>query len=113
MPRPHAGADAKQGAGGGTNRLPVVRFGQRRPRLIVVPRREDGYMSEVRRPKGAECQCVVCGLFFTGESAFNKHLLRLRDGGGCKPPAETGLVRRDRKAGECWGLPGERPGVVA
>lgn len=56
-----------------------------------------------RLPTGSECQCVRCGLFFTGESAFERHWTKR----GHVHPDDVGLVKKQRKGGTTWGRPGE------
>lgn len=46
-----------------------------------------------------------CGLFFTSESAFNRHWTK----NGHAHPSEVGLVERQRVAGPIWGRPGQNP----
>lgn len=65
---------------------------------------DEGHVS--RKPRGAECQCVTCGEFFTGESAWQRHLLRV----GCQPPGEIrdkhgnpALMIYERSGGPTWG----------
>lgn len=57
-----------------------------------------------RRPQGAECQCTAdgCGLFFSSESAFEKHWTK----DGHKSPDAVGLVAREGPRGPVWGWPG-------
>lgn len=57
-----------------------------------------------RLPRGSECQCMAagCGLFFTGETAFNRHWTK----NGHVHPSEVGLVEKMRAAGPIWGRPG-------
>lgn len=66
-----------------------------------------------RLPRGSECQCMAagCGLFFTGESAFNKHWTKT----GHVHPSEVGLVEKMRAAGPIWGRPGtwDRSATIA
>lgn len=70
---------------------------------------------ERRLPKGAECQCVGCGLFFSGLTAFDLHHRNGRRGRRsanpvvCQDPRQIGMVLFDRKSGPTWGLPGENP----
>lgn len=49
-----------------------------------------------------------CGLFFTGETAFNRHWTK----NGHVHPSEAGLVEKQRKAGPIWGKPGENPSIA-
>lgn len=46
-----------------------------------------------------------CGLFFTSESAFNRHWTK----NGHRHPSEVGLVERQRVAGSVWARPGHNP----
>lgn len=39
----------------------------------------------MRLPRGLEAECTRCGAFFTGEAAFDRHLLRT----GCQPPGDV------------------------
>lgn len=67
-----------------------------------------------RLPRGNECQCVGCGRFFTGESAFDAHLDKAGRGDGatvtCVEPGEAGLEARERAGGRTWGWPGQEGG---
>lgn len=63
-----------------------------------------------RLPRGSECQCMAdgCWLFFSGESAFNRHWTK----NGHVHPSEAGLVERQRAAGPVWGRAGENPSIA-
>ena len=69
----------------------------------------------MRLPKGAECQCVQCRLFFTGLTAFDKHQSGARRGRAadtpvvCREPGDVGLVIYERKNGPTWGVLGDNP----
>lgn len=56
-----------------------------------------------RLPGGAECQCGECGVFFSSESAFEKHWTK----DGHKSAREVGLVERMNARGPVWGWPGD------
>ena len=64
-----------------------------------------------RSPKGAECQCAAdgCGLFFSSESAFERHWTK----NGHASPESVGLVVRDGPRGPVWGWPGMSAEVLA
>lgn len=60
-----------------------------------------------RLPQGLECQCPTCSLYFTGEAAFDRHLLRV----GCQPPGdvrskdgEPVLFCHQRGRGPTWSM---------
>jgi hypothetical protein len=61
----------------------------------------------IRLPRGRECECRVegCGLFFSSESAFQKHFTRR----GHVHPSEVGLIERTNARGPVWGFAGEKP----
>jgi hypothetical protein len=61
----------------------------------------------VRLPRGLEAECRTCGTFFTGEAAFDRHLLRT----GCQPPGdvrgkdgEPVLFCHQRGRGPTWSM---------
>ena len=65
-----------------------------------------------RFPQGGECQCMAegCGLFFSSETAFEKHWTRRgRKTGPAEHvhPSEVGMVERQRSRGPTWSLPGD------
>jgi len=68
-----------------------------------------------RRPRGGECLCCACGVFFTSLSAFDTHQRAAGRRGKrtgtpgvvCRDPAECGLVVYQRAGGPTWGAPGE------
>lgn len=59
-----------------------------------------------RFPKGNECQCVNCGEFFSGESAFAAHQVGTTGPVVCRSGLEAGLRRVERAGGAVWGWPG-------
>lgn len=63
-------------------------------------------MIAIRYPKGSECQCDACGVFFSCESAFNKHWTK----DGHKHAREVGLVERMGARGSVWGWPAAEEG---
>lgn len=64
-----------------------------------------------RSPQGAECQCAAdgCGVFFSSESAFEKHWTK----NGHVAPIAVGLVERASARGPVWGWPGMPAAVLA
>lgn len=69
----------------------------------------------VRRPRGGECQCCACGVFFTSLSAFDAHQ-RIPGTKGrklgdtpvlCLSAENAGLVAYQRANGTTWGFPGD------